>query len=332
MSNVINVVLSGGIGSRLWPLSRKERPKQYLNIFENGSLFKQTVIRNKVCCNKLMIVGNQDNVELSRKSLLELKVEEYIEIIESTPRNTAAAIAFAAFEADTNDILLVTPSDHLIEDLELYHQSVIQAIHLAKENHIVTFGLKPTKPETGYGYIHIKNNKVMGFREKPNEDTAKEFLNAGHFYWNSGMFCFKAGVFLEQLEINEAEVYQKAKVAYESITNGCLPLKESLDIPSISVDYAVMERTKKLQAVIGTFKWSDMGSFESVYEYLLTKEHPIDKHGNMTIGTDVHTEFLGMKKCILVYTEDAILILKKEKAQDVKKVYEKLEKNNIKII
>ncbi|KUG10414.1 mannose-1-phosphate guanylyltransferase [Elizabethkingia sp. HvH-WGS333] len=331
MANIINVILSGGVGSRLWPLSRKEKPKQYLNIFNGSSLFQQTVLRNKVCCDKLMIVGNQDNVELSRNSLLELGVDDYTEIIESTPRNTAAAIAFAAFKADKSDILLVTPSDHLIEDLELYQQSVIQAIHLAKENHIVTFGLKPTKPETGYGYIHIKNNKVMGFREKPNEDTAKEFLNAGYFYWNSGMFCFKAGIFLEQLEVNEPEVYQKAKLAYESITNGCLPLKESLDIPSISVDYAVMERTKKLQAVIGTFKWSDMGSFESVYEYFLTRGHAVDKHGNMTIGTDVHTEFLGIKRCIFVYTNDAILILKKEKAQDVKKVYDQLEKSQSKL-
>ncbi|AQW91216.1 mannose-1-phosphate guanylyltransferase [Elizabethkingia anophelis] len=327
MPSIINVILSGGVGSRLWPLSRKEKPKQYLDIFENGSLFQQTVLRNREYCDKLMVVGNQDNVGLSRKSLLKLNIEDYMEIIESMPRNTAAAIAFSAFKADVDDILLVTPSDHLIEDLELYHQSVMQAIHLAKENHIVTFGLKPTKPETGYGYIHIKNNKVLGFREKPNEDTAKEFLNTGHFYWNSGMFCFKAGVFLEQLELYEPEVYLKAKLAYDNINNSHLPLAESMDIPSISVDYAVMERTKKLQAVIGTFKWSDMGSFESVYEYLIEKGHHVDKYGNMVLGTKIHTEFLGIKKCILIFTDDAILILKKEKSQDVKKIYNNLEKS-----
>ncbi|HFK5507342.1 mannose-1-phosphate guanylyltransferase [Elizabethkingia anophelis] len=332
MPNVINVVLSGGIGSRLWPLSRKEKPKQYLNIFEGGSLFQQTIIRNSKCCDKLMIVGSSDNVKLSRSSLKELNVKNYLEIIESTPRNTAAAIAFAAFKANTEDILLVTPSDHLIEDLELYNQSVIQAIHFAKENYIVTFGLKPTKPETGYGYIHIKNGKVLGFREKPNEETAKEFLNTGHFYWNSGIFCFKAGVFLEQLKLYEPDVYEKSKLAYEKINKTCLPLEESINIPSISVDYAVMERTKKLQAVIGAFKWSDMGSFESVYEYFVEKGYSVDKNGNMVIGTNIHTEFLGLKKCILVYTNDAILILKKEKAQDVKKVYEKLEQNNFRII
>lgn len=332
MSSVINVVLSGGIGSRLWPLSRRESPKQYLEIFEGSSLFQQTVLRNKSVCDQLMIIGNQNNVDLSRKCLSTLGINNYLEIVESVPRNTAAAIAFSAFKANENDILLITPSDHLIEDLELYIQSVIQAIHFAKDNHIVTFGLKPTKPETGYGYIHIKNGKVLGFREKPNEETAKEFLNTGHFYWNSGIFCFKAGVFLEQLKIYEPDVYEKSKLAYEKINEACLPLKESINIPSISVDYAVMERTKKLQAVIGAFKWSDMGSFESVYEYFVEKGNSVDKNGNMVIGTAIHTEFLGLKKCILVYTNDAILILKKEKAQEVKKVYEKLEKNNTKII
>lgn len=323
---VINVVLTGGVGSRLWPLSRKIKPKQYLDLFEGKSLFQQTVLRNKECCNELMIVGNVDNFELSKKALAELGIISYQEIIEAIPRNTAAAIAFAAFNADADDILLVTPSDHLIEDLDIYHQSVHQAIQMAKEGSIVTFGLKPTKPETGYGYIQIKNNKVLGFREKPNEETAKDFLKQGSFYWNSGMFCFKAGVFLVELKDLQPDVYRSAKLVFESRENNILQLDISLEIPSISVDYAVMEHTKKLQAVIGTFKWSDMGSFESVYDYLVKFGHPVDKHGNMVIGSKIHTEFLGLKKCILVVTDDAILVLKKEKAQDVKKIYENLKK------
>lgn len=325
---VINVVLTGGVGSRLWPLSRKNNPKQYLDLFQGKSLFQQTVLRNKECCAELMVVGNIDNFELSQKALADLGIKSYHEIIEATPRNTAAAIAFAAFNADADDILLVTPSDHLIEDLDIYHQSVRQAIQMAKEDNIVTFGLKPTKPETGYGYIQIKNNKVMGFREKPNEETAKDFLKQGGFYWNSGMFCFKAGMFLEELKQLEPEVYEKARLVFDNKENNRLSLELSLEIPSISVDYAVMERTKKLQAVIGLFKWSDMGSFESVYDYLIKNGHPVDKHGNMVIGSEIHTEFLGLKKCILVTTDDAILVLKKEKAQDVKKIYEKLDQNN----
>lgn len=325
---VINVILTGGVGSRLWPLSRKNKPKQYLDLFDGKSLFQQTVLRNKECCDELMVVGNIDNFELSNKALADLEITSYQQIIEATPRNTAAAIAFAAFNANPDDVLLVTPSDHLIEDLDIYHQSVRQAIQMSREGSIVTFGLKPTKPETGYGYIQIKNNKVLGFREKPNEETAKDFLKQGSFYWNSGMFCFRASVFLEELKELEPEVYRSAKLVFEGKENNKLSLDVSLEIPSISVDYAVMERTKKLQAVIGAFKWSDMGSFESVYDYLVNIGHPIDKNGNMVIGSNIHTEFLGLKKCILVVTNDAILILKKEKAQDVKKIYEKFDQTN----
>ncbi|WP_439287806.1 mannose-1-phosphate guanylyltransferase [Lonepinella sp. BR2904] len=326
---IINVVLTGGIGSRLWPLSRKNKPKQYLNLVDGSSLFQQTVLRNKTICQDLIIVGNVDNYELSRQSLQEIDVTEYAEIIEATPRNTAAAIAFAAFSAHSDDILLVTPSDHLIENLETYRSAVQQAIELANNNAIVTFGLKPTKPETGYGYIHIENNQVLGFREKPNQDTAKEFIKTGYFYWNSGVFCFKAGVFLDELEKYEPDLFNRSKLVFETRKGNFLDLDKSLSIPSISVDYAVMERTKKLQAVIGYFQWSDMGSFESIYEYLLTKGHPLDDNGNMVIGTKIHTEFCGLKNCILVYTDDAILILKKDKAQDVKSIYEVLEQNDI---
>lgn len=323
---VINVVLTGGVGSRLWPLSRKNKPKQYIDLFDGKSLFQQTVIRNMDICDELIVVGNVDNYHLSRKALRDLRIEKFHEVIEATPRNTAAAIAFPAFKAQPEDILLVSPSDHLIEDLDIYNSAIQDAIELAKKGSIVTFGLQPTKPETGYGYIQIKNGDVLGFREKPNLDTAQEFLKSGDFYWNSGMFCFQAKTFLNELKIHESEVYESALKAFELSKDNILPLEESLLIPSISVDYAVMEKTEKLQAVIGRFKWSDMGSFESIYDYLLSKKHPIDKHGNMVIGSKLHTEFLGLKKCILVITEDAMLVLKKEKAQDVKKIYENLKK------
>jgi len=326
---IINVILTGGVGSRLWPLSRKEKPKQYIDLFKGKSLFQQTIIRNKDICDELIVVGNVDNYHLSRKALKDLGIEKFQEVIEATPRNTAAAIAFAAFKAQPEDVLLVSPSDHLIEDLDIYNSAIQEAIELAKKGSIVTFGLQPTKPETGYGYIQIKNGDVLGFREKPNLDTAQEFLKSGDFYWNSGMFCFQAKTFLNELKIHESEVYESALKASELSKDNILPLEESLSIPSISVDYAVMEKTEKLQAVIGKFKWSDMGSFESVYEYLVTKGHSVDKNGNMVIGSELHTEFLGLKKCILVITGDAILVLKKEKAQDVKKIYENLNNKNI---
>lgn len=325
---IVNVVLSGGVGSRLWPLSRKARPKQYLNLVGEKSLFQQTVLRNALLATDLVVVGNVDNASLSRQQLLDIGIDNYIEIIEATPRNTAAAIAFAALSLDVEDILIVTPSDHLIEDIEIYHQCLNQAINLAKQDAIVTFGLKPTKPETGYGYIQVRNHEVLGFREKPDEQTAKAYIETGEFYWNSGMFCFKAGVFLKELEQYEPEVFLKSKEAFAKIKNGQLPLEDSLAIPSISVDYAVMERSRLLKAVVGTFQWSDMGSFESVYEYLLKKGYKVDAAGNIVIGTNLHTAFLGLEGCILVYTDDAILVMKKEAAQQVKGVYEALEKNN----
>src|SRR5688572_12020823 len=150
---IINVILSGGVGSRLWPLSRKSRPKQYLPIFEGQTLFQKTAMRNMEFCERVTIVGNCDNFELSREDLEKAGIHDYIEIIEACPRNTAAAIAFAAFQANPEDILFVTPSDHLIQAQELYASAVSRATQLADEGYIVTFGLKPTKPETGYGYI-----------------------------------------------------------------------------------------------------------------------------------------------------------------------------------
>ena len=328
----INVILSGGVGSRLWPLSRKTRPKQYLPIFEGQTLFQKTVHRNREFCSSLMVVGNCDNYELSRLDLINEGLEYYKEIIEACPRNTAAAIAFAAFASNPEDILFVTPSDHLIQSDEHYKSAVLRAIQLAKEGHLVTFGLQPTKPETGFGYLESKGEEVLSFREKPDLDTARHFLEKGTFYWNSGMFCFQAGVYLEELRISEPELFRTSKLAFENSENGKLDLDFSLQIPSISVDYAVMEKSTKIRMVPSAFNWSDMGSFESIYDYFDHQGYPKDEDGNMVIGTDIHTEFTGMKNALLIQTPDAILVLQKEKAQDVKKVYERLEKEKPELV
>ena len=322
--NIIHVILTGGIGSRLWPLSRKSQPKQYLEIFEGKSLFELTVERNADIADEVIVVGNVDNCHLSRR-ILEKKNIEYLDIIESTPRNTAAAIAFAAFAANPEDILIVTPMDHIIEKKELYDAAVAEAIEKAANGYIVTFGIHPTKPETGYGYIEYKGENVVSFREKPNLETAKSFIAKKNFLWNSGMFCFKAGVLLEELKHFKPKVYKKAKIAWEHNDHGKLDLELSLDIPSISVDYAVMERSKKIKVVPSQFLWSDLGSFESVYDYLLSKGHPVDENGNMLIGVQNFTAFIGMKNTILVATENANLVLQKEYSQDVKDLYNELE-------
>ncbi|MCD9575237.1 mannose-1-phosphate guanylyltransferase [Flavobacterium soyae] len=326
-NSIIHVILTGGVGSRLWPLSRKSQPKQYLEIFENKSLFEMTVERNSHLADKIMVVGNVDNHHLSGKVMDKTKTD-YVNIVEATPRNTAAAIAFAAFASNPDDILIVTPSDHIIDKMDDYNNAIQQAVTKAQEGFIVTFGIIPTKPETGYGYIESKGDKVLSFREKPNETTAKDFIARGNFLWNSGMFCFKAGVLLDELKQFQPDVYEKSKAVWEAHKEGFLDLNLSLEIPSISIDYAVMERSKKIKVVPASFVWSDLGSFESVYEYLVTKGHPIDSNGNMVIGCEKHTVFLGLKNTIFVHTDTANLILQKENSQDVKDVYNDLEKQN----
>jgi mannose-1-phosphate guanylyltransferase len=324
---ITHVILTGGVGSRLWPLSRKSQPKQYLDIFDGKSLFEMTVERNTTMADKIMVVGNIDNYHLS-KTILEKANTSYIDIIESCPRNTAAAIAFAAFASHPDDILIVTPSDHIIGDSAAYETAIQEAVAKASQGYIVTFGMVPTKPETGYGYIEREGDDVISFREKPNQVTAIDFISKGNFLWNSGMFCFKAGVVLEELQAFQPEVYETSKRAWENNVNGKLDLELSLAIPSISIDYAVMEQSKKIKVVASQFAWSDLGSFESVYEYLVTMGHPVDENGNMVIGSDKYTAFIGLKNTIFVSTDTANLLLKKEQAQEVKRVYEALERDH----
>ena len=331
MSSIVHVLLTGGIGSRLWPLSRKSQPKQYLELFNGESLFEKTIIRNRNFADRLLVVGNVDNCHLSQKILLKKNIS-YVDIVESTPRNTAAAIAFAAFAVDSEDVLLVTPSDHIIENEEAYEVALKEAIGKAEQGYIVTFGVQPTKPETGYGYIEFKNDTVLSFREKPNAVTAKHFIATGNFLWNSGMFCFKAGVFLEELHKYQPEVFEKARATWDANIQGKLDLELSSAIPSISVDYAVMERSKKIKVVPAAFEWSDLGSFESVYDYLLSTGEIVDANGNMTIGCELPTHFLGLKNVIFVHTPTANLILQKEHSQDVKDIYNQLEKEESKLL
>jgi mannose-1-phosphate guanylyltransferase len=325
--SITHVILTGGVGSRLWPLSRKSQPKQYLDLFDGKSLFEMTVERNRNVANKIMVVGNIDNCHLSRK-VMEKSNTPYLDIVESTPRNTAAAIAFAAFASDPEDVLIVTPSDHIIDAMENYEAAINEAVEKASKGYIVTFGIVPTKPEIGYGYIERKGDDVISFREKPNQVTAKDFIAKGNFLWNSGMFCFKASVFLEELQLFQPDVYEKSKIAWRNNNNGSLDLQLSLEIPSISIDYAVMERSKKIKVVSSKFIWSDLGSFESVYDYLVSTGHSVDKNGNMVIGTDNYTAFVGLKNTIFVYTETANLILHKDSSQDVKNIYNQLEREN----
>jgi mannose-1-phosphate guanylyltransferase len=328
MSSIYHVVLTGGVGSRLWPLSRTTKPKQYLNLFSDNSLFELAVNRNAKFVDAVIVVGNKGNRDLSAEGMQKLGIDTYKDIVEATPRNTAPAIAFAAFAAKPEDILLVTPADHIIAADEKYDEAINEAIGLAQQGNIVAFGVAPSRPETGYGYIEHNGQEVLSFREKPDAATAEEFIQSGNFLWNSGMFCFKAGVFLEELHKYQPEVYARSLDAYKTTSDGCLEMDASMQIPSISVDYAVMEKSDKIKVVKADFDWSDMGSFEAVYDHLLKVGHPVDENGNMVIGSKKFTAFVGVENSILVCSKDANLILSKEASQGVKHIYQQLENNN----
>ncbi len=325
---VINVILSGGVGSRLWPLSRKSRPKQYISLFGGHTLFQMCAQRNKNLTDKIYVIGSIDNYELSRKDLATARIDNYIEVIEAAPRNTAASIAFAAFSAQPDDILFVTPSDHIITGDEAYTEAVKAAVKHAGEGYLVTFGGIPTRPETGYGYIeHDSQYNVLSFKEKPTKEKADAYLKSGSYLWNSGMFCFKASVYLDELKKYAVEVYNAAAEAFAKIDEGFLPAKETMGIPAISVDYAVMEHSRKIKVIPFKFDWSDLGSFEALWDYLEKNEDATaEKRINLVLGSEKHVEFIGLENLILVETEDAILVMPRNLTQDVKKVYERLEK------
>lgn len=333
MPDIIHVLLSGGVGSRLWPVSRKSMPKQYLPLFSDKSLFHLTAKRNKNQVNKTLIIGNKDNYLLSQADMLRAGISEYSEIIEAAPRNTAAAIAFAALKANPEDVLLVTPSDHIITDMESYEAAVNEAVALAKQGALVTFGIAPSKPETGYGYIECAGDDVLSFREKPDSETAQQFVASGNFLWNSGMFCFEAKTYLEELEKFEPEILRTSASAFALSKDGFLPEEETMLIPSKSIDYAVMERSAKIKVVKANFGWSDLGSFESIWEHW---EGQGENHrfiqNNCVVGSKKHVEFLGVDNLVLVETNDAILILAKDRSQDVKKIYEKLEREKPELV
>jgi len=327
MVNIKHVILSGGVGSRLWPLSRKTKPKQYLDLFSGKSLFQLCVERNEFLNPQLVVVGNCDNFQLSRDILTKLNIDNYQEVIEAMPKNTAPAIAFAAYISNPDDILLVTPSDHLIENQDFYHESVYRAIELAKNDNLVTFGIVPSRAETAYGYIEANGEEVVRFTEKPARELAEEFMKSGSFLWNSGMFCFKASTYLNELKKHQPELIIAVENALESMKEGFLEKYTNSLIPSISVDYAIIEKSDNIVVIPSKFKWSDMGSFDALAEHLSEKnEIQLDDNGNFTIGSNRFVSFIGVSNVILVETPDAILVLDKGSSQDVKGLFEKLDR------
>ena len=338
---MINIILCGGSGTRLWPISRTLMPKQFVKLFSNKSLFQLTVERNSKVCKSQFIVSNAEQYFLALDQLQELNKLNNSYLLEPIGRNTAPAIALACMNLAYDEIVLVTPSDHLIKDEKEYEKVLKKAKEFAKDNKLVTFGITPTFAETGFGYIESINEfDVKAFHEKPDFDTATSYLKAGNYYWNSGMFCFKAGVFLDELEKYSPEIYNKSQDAFNNANkNEIIRIKheDMINIPEDSIDYAVMEKSDIVKVVPSNINWSDVGSFDALFEELPKDKNnntknenhiSIDSKNNLVYGNDKLIATVDVENLIIVDTGDALLISKKGSSQKVKKVVEKLKANN----
>lgn len=346
---MIPVILSGGSGTRLWPLSRSQSPKQFIALKSELTLFQETVKRFAVCdASAPIVVCNEEHRFIVAENLREIDVRAQAILLEPVGRNTAPAIAAAAIvalQADPEAVLMILPADHAIEDLEAFGAAVKTAQSFAQEGKIVTFGIKPTHAHTGFGYIQVgdalrDNGFVLGmFKEKPDVKTAQDYVESGKYFWNSGMFCFRADVYLKELEKYEPALFAAAKSATDVRTQDLdfqrLPKEEFAQCKDISVDYAVMEHTDLGVVVSLDARWSDIGSWDAVWEI-----SPKDAQNNVVKG-DVYAHdsrnnlihagggklvtTLGVDDLIIIDTQDALMVAHKDKVQDVKKIVDHLK-------
>ena len=346
---MIPVIISGGSGTRLWPLSRKLFPKQFLSLSAEQSMFQETLFRlSGLEKQPPIIICNDEHRFIVAEQLRELDITDSDIILEPVGRNTAPAIAIAAFHAlnkDNDALLLVLAADHVIEDNSAFHYAISQAEVLANNDKLVTFGIVPDKPETGYGYIQKgvaigdTGFKVNQFVEKPNLITAESYISSGEYLWNSGMFMFKASRYLEELKLYQPEIYSFCKKAVDNIDKSIDFYRLDEDIftqcPSESIDYAVMEKTQDAVVVSLDANWNDLGSWSAIWDI-----NEKDNAGNVIVGdvvihnvTDSYfhagsklVTAVGVDNLVIIETADAILVSNKDCVQDVKLIVEHLNK------
>ena len=349
---LIPVILSGGAGTRLWPVSRRAHPKPFMELVDGETLAEKTLKRAKAVAGSapVITVTSRDYYFYTRDlyaGLGDNTGDEHF-LLEPMGRNTAPAIALAAMCVRDNihedASLLVMPADHLVADLRNFEASVKEALQLSNKGLLVTFGIHPTHAETGYGYIRQGDAlsmsggyRVAEFVEKPDEVTAVKYLESGEYHWNSGMFCFQAGTFLDSLKRYAPDVYEAASRVWEATEKTQSPIEFPAELfsecPSISVDYAVMERAENTAVVVSDFGWSDIGSWKAISEL-----YESDEAGNRIRGkailvgsTDCFVQgeerviaAVGVKDLIIVDTGDAVLVTDRNQAQDVKEVVAQL--------
>ena len=346
---IIPVVLAGGNGTRLWPLSRAGYPKQFLPFFEDGFTMLQSTLLRLKDLNSLppIIICNEEHRFLVAEQMRMIGQNQATILLEPVGRNTAPAIALAALHArhkfGENSLLLVLAADHFISDVNAFQKVVLSALALANENKLVAFGICPTKPETGYGYIERGNKFNEGFEikrfvEKPDAHKAEKYIESGCFLWNSGMFMFECGNYLKELGRHAPDILCACEEAIDTadldLTFIRISKKSFEKCPSDSIDYAVMEKTDAAVVVPMDAGWSDVGSWSALAD--LGKK---DDDGNVLCGdvialessdTYVHASHrlvttIGLKDAVVVETKDAVLVASKDHIQDVKKIVEKLK-------
>jgi len=342
------VILSGGSGTRLWPLSRKQHPKQYLSLADEQTMLQATIQRlqgleNLGCP---IVICNQEHRFLVAEQLQQINIEKPMIILEPEGKNTAPAIAAAAHYIK-DGLMLILPADHIIQDTQAFHQSINIAIKQAEQDKLVTFGITPVEPNTGYGYIEKSSEivdqvyKIKRFVEKPGLETAKQYLKDGNYLWNSGMFLFTAQNYLKELNKYNAKIsesckqaIEKAKQDYDFLRLDSAAFSES---PADSIDYAVMEKTENAAVVPLDAGWNDIGNWSALYQI-----GEKDKNNNVIKGNAITTETtnsyinanhhmiatIGIDDLIIVDTADATLVASKDKTQQVKQIVEQLQQQN----
>lgn len=348
---LIPVILCGGSGTRLWPLSRETYPKQFLRLLGEDSLLQQTMKRLS-CVQGLgpaILVSNESSRFVVAEQLREIGIENARILLEPARRNTAPAIASAALHALSeydDPLLLVLPSDHVIKDHDAFCTAIHYAQQAASKGDLVTFGIKPQSPETGYGYIRAGSTEtdpaqpVLEFVEKPNRATAEQYVASGNYFWNSGMFLFRASRYLEELtefqpRVAEAcrEAVANAKKDFDFIR---LESKAYSASPDIAIDYAVMEKTNRASMIAMDAQWSDIGSWASVWD-VADKDPDLNAaQGDVVLqdcenclvhGTSRLVTAVGLRNTVVIETADAILIMDTERAQDTKKLVAELQRS-----
>ncbi|MBD9675826.1 mannose-1-phosphate guanylyltransferase/mannose-6-phosphate isomerase [Pseudomonas sp. PDM18] len=347
---MIPVILSGGSGSRLWPLSRKQYPKQFLALTGDHTLFQQTLERLVFeGMEPPVVVSNQEHRFIVQEQLEALDLKTQSILLEPFGRNTAPAVAIAAMKLMSegrDELLLILPADHVIEDQRAFQRALALATNAAEKGEMVLFGVPADRPETGYGYIKSGDERglpdgvirVERFIEKPDEARARQFVEEGGYFWNSGMFLFRASRFLEELKKHDADIYDTCLLALErSQHDGDLINIDAATFeccPDNSIDYAVMEKTRRACVVPLAAGWNDVGSWSSIWEV-----HDKDADGNVTMGDvvvhDSHNclvhgngklvSVVGLEDIVVVETKDAMMIAHKDRVQDVKKVVNQLD-------